>query len=52
MKTFHTDSDNDCPNFNPNQLYIVFEYDHGGDDVECYRFEDARQTFYLALQVM
>jgi len=45
-------SDNDCPLiFGENQLYIVFELGHGGEDLEAFVFQTAKETYSLFLQV-
>ncbi|KAL0131659.1 hypothetical protein PUN28_002892 [Cardiocondyla obscurior] len=45
-------SDNDCPSmFGENQLYIVFELDHGGEDLEAFIFQTAEEAYSLFLQI-
>lgn len=44
-------SDNDCPDFTEKQLYLIFEFDYGGKDAEAFVFKNARQAFFLVLQV-
>jgi serine/threonine-protein kinase haspin len=45
-------SDNDCPLiFGENQLYIVFELGHGGEDLEAFIFQTAEEAYSLFLQV-
>ncbi|XP_015600198.1 uncharacterized protein PF11_0213 [Cephus cinctus] len=44
-------SDNDCPlMFNDNQLYIVLELGHGGQDLEAFVFQNASQSHALFIQ--
>ncbi|CAL8073114.1 unnamed protein product [Orchesella dallaii] len=51
--TFHEEyeSDNDKPEFQSDQLYMVLEFEFAGQDIESFNFEDARQTFSIVLQV-
>lgn len=45
-------SDNDCPSmFGENQLYIVLELGHGGEDLEAFVFQTAEEAYALFLQV-
>ncbi|KYN28951.1 Putative serine/threonine-protein kinase haspin like protein [Trachymyrmex cornetzi] len=44
-------SDNDSPSmFDENQLYIVFELSHGGEDLEAFLFQTAEEACALFLQ--
>ncbi|KAG9436471.1 hypothetical protein HZU67_01428 [Apis mellifera carnica] len=44
-------SDNDCPSmFNDDQLYIVLELGHGGQDLEAFVFNTAEEAHILFLQ--
>lgn len=46
------ESDNDRPDFfEPEQLYMVLEFEFAGQDVESLNFRDARQTLSIVLQV-
>lgn len=46
-------SDNDCPSmFNDDQLYIVLELGHGGQDLEAFVFNTAEEAHILFLQVI
>lgn len=45
-------SENDCPSmFDENQLYIVLELGHGGQDLEAFVFPSAAQAHALFVQV-
>lgn len=53
-KTFDEEknSENDCPSiFEQDQLYIVLELGHGGEDLEAYVFQNAREAHALFMQV-
>ncbi|XP_076665515.1 haspin [Andrena cerasifolii] len=44
-------SDNDCPSmFNDDQLYIVLELGHGGQDLEAFVFNTAEEAHILFVQ--
>ncbi|XP_071861051.1 haspin isoform X1 [Bombus fervidus] len=44
-------SDNDCPSmFNDDQLYIVLELGHGGQDLEAFVFNTAEEAHILFIQ--
>ncbi|KAK9303159.1 hypothetical protein QLX08_005104 [Tetragonisca angustula] len=44
-------SDNDCPSmFNDEQLYIVLELGHGGQDLEAFVFNTAEEAYILFIQ--
>ncbi|OAD62606.1 Putative serine/threonine-protein kinase haspin like protein [Eufriesea mexicana] len=44
-------SDNDCPSiFNDDQLYIVLELAHGGQDLEAFVFNTAEEAHILFIQ--
>ncbi|XP_003706658.3 haspin isoform X1 [Megachile rotundata] len=44
-------SDNDCPSiFNDDQLYIVLELGHGGQDLEAFVFPTAEEAYILFIQ--
>ncbi|KOX69838.1 Putative serine/threonine-protein kinase haspin like protein [Melipona quadrifasciata] len=44
-------SDNDCPSmFNDEQLYIVLELGHGGQDLEAFVFNTAEEAHILFIQ--
>ncbi|XP_046744145.1 serine-rich adhesin for platelets isoform X2 [Diprion similis] len=44
-------SDNDCPSmFDENQLYIVLELGHGGQDLEAFVFQSAVESHALFVQ--
>lgn len=46
-------SDNDCPSmFNDEQLYIVLELGHGGQDLEAFVFNTAEEAYILFIQVV
>jgi len=45
-------SENECPEFELDQLYVIFEYKFGGRDVESYKFRNAQQAFALLIQVV
>jgi len=51
MASSYTESDNESPSFLNSQLYVLFEYEHGGHDVEPFGFTSARQSLSLVLQV-
>lgn len=45
-------SENDSPEmFGPNQLYVVLELANGGQDMEAFLFQNARQAYALFRQV-
>lgn len=45
-------SDNDSPSmFENDQLYIVFELSHGGQDLEAFIFQNSIETIALFMQV-
>ncbi|XP_077287768.1 haspin [Arctopsyche grandis] len=44
-------SENDYPNFNSNQLYIVLELEHGGKDLEAFEFSNAEKSYALFFQI-
>ncbi|XP_067214071.1 uncharacterized protein Haspin isoform X2 [Linepithema humile] len=45
-------SDNDCPSmFGENQLYITLELSHGGEDLEAFVFQTAKEACALFLQI-
>lgn len=45
-------SDNDCPSiFNDDQLYIILELGHGGQDLEAFVFNTAEEAHILFIQV-
>ncbi|XP_076620657.1 haspin [Colletes latitarsis] len=44
-------SENDCPSmFNDNQLYIILELGHGGQDLEAFVFDTAEEAHILFIQ--
>ncbi|XP_043256120.1 uncharacterized protein LOC122399483 [Colletes gigas] len=44
-------SENDCPSmFNDNQLYIILELGHGGQDLEAFVFDTAEEAYILFIQ--
>ncbi|XP_076296863.1 haspin [Lasioglossum baleicum] len=44
-------SENDCPSmFNENQLYIILELGHGGQDLEAFVFPSADEAYALFIQ--
>ncbi|XP_078050316.1 haspin isoform X2 [Augochlora pura] len=44
-------SENDCPSmFNENQLYIILELGHGGQDLEAFVFPTAEEAYALFIQ--
>nr|XP_031838811.1 uncharacterized protein LOC116429706 isoform X1 [Nomia melanderi]XP_031838812.1 uncharacterized protein LOC116429706 isoform X1 [Nomia melanderi] len=44
-------SENDCPSmFNENQLYIILELGHGGQDLEAFVFPTADEAYALFVQ--
>ncbi|KAL7290111.1 hypothetical protein TKK_0015832 [Trichogramma kaykai] len=44
-------SENDCPTmFKENQLYIILELEHGGQDLEAYVFANAAESYSIFLQ--
>ncbi|XP_076766925.1 haspin [Xylocopa sonorina] len=44
-------SDNDCPSmFHDDQLYIVLELSHGGQDLEAFVFNTAEEVYILFIQ--
>ncbi|XP_054004826.1 uncharacterized protein LOC128890400 isoform X1 [Hylaeus anthracinus] len=44
-------SENDCPSmFNDDQLYIVLELGHGGQDLEAFVFPTAEEAYILFIQ--
>lgn len=46
-------SENDCPvMFDENQLYIVLELGHGGQDLEAFVFQNASESYALFMQVV
>lgn len=45
-------SENDYPNFNSDQLYIVLELEHGGKDLEAFEFSNAEKSYALFFQVI
>lgn len=46
-------SDNDSPKvFAENQLYIILELSHGGEDVESFVFNNAQQALSVFTQVI
>lgn len=46
-------SENDCPSmFGVDQLYIILELAHGGQDLEAYTFQNAIESFSVFLQVI
>lgn len=47
----YSDSDNDAPMFSVDQKFVVFLFEHGGEDAGCYQFKDAKQTFFMIMQV-
>ncbi|XP_043290164.1 uncharacterized protein [Venturia canescens] len=52
-KTFDEEinSENDCPSiFEENQLYIVLELGHGGEDLEAYVFQNSTEACALFIQ--
>ncbi|OXA46352.1 putative serine/threonine-protein kinase haspin [Folsomia candida] len=46
------DSDNDAPMFSVDQKFVVFLFEHGGEDAGCYQFKDAKQTFFMIMQII
>lgn len=45
-------SENDCPSmFGDQQLYIILELAHGGQDLEAYVFQNASESYSIFLQV-
>lgn len=45
-------SENDCSSmFNEDQLYIILELAHGGQDLEAYVFQNASESYSIFLQV-
>ena len=46
-------SDNDSPKvFDDNQLYVILELSHGGEDVESFVFNNALQALSVFTQVL
>ena len=45
-------SENDCPSmFGDEQLYIILDLAHGGQDLEAYEFQNASESYSIFLQV-
>ncbi|XP_014209661.2 uncharacterized protein LOC106640222, partial [Copidosoma floridanum] len=45
-------SENDCPTmFGDEQLFIILELAHGGQDLEVYRFQNAAESYSIFLQI-
>ena len=46
-------SENDSPSmFSDDQLYIILELAHGGQDLEAFVFQNASESFSVFLQVL
>lgn len=45
-------SENDCPSmFEDDQLFIILDLAHGGQDLEAYTFQNASESYSIFLQV-
>lgn len=45
-------SENDCPSmFEDNQLFIILDLAHGGQDLESYAFQNASESYSVFVQV-
>jgi serine/threonine-protein kinase haspin len=53
-KTWHRTyvSQNDLPSFDVTQMYVIFEFEFHGTDIESYKFRNAKQSLAVLLNVM